>query len=467
MDTFFNPAGVVVFGVSDRPGNLGKGVLANLEQFGWKGKRWGVGRKKVEVYGTPVYTSLDEVPGPVDVAVVLTPAPTVPDIFEECGKRGIRRIIVESSGFGEWSDETRRLEARMTDACRLYGIRFIGPNCIGTANLPVGLLLNFGQRGNFAHAGDVSVISQSGGVFAWFAGIASDEGRGINKGVSVGNKVDVDESDILDYLAADSGTGTIVMYLEDIRDGERFIEAVRRCPKPIVALKANCFPDSGAIASSHTSAMAGNEEVTDAALKQAGVHRVKTVPELAAALKGFAMPPMKGNNLAIISRSGGHAVIAADRAAYHGFNFVKFSDDTMKKIEKIAPTTRIVRQNPLDIGDVFNINVYPAIAEAVMNDPGVDGVAFIHTFPSKMEVEPSRKILGELIEMSAAYDKPLALSFVARASLIQEFKLSFGHPIFYQPENALDALAATHDWHARRRNMQAEIGSEIPAGKTR
>ena len=234
MDIFFNPKSVVVFGVSDNARNLGRGVLANLELFNWKGKRWGIGRQRSEVCGAKVLTSVADLPETPDLAVVLTPAPTVPDVFEACGRKGIRRIIIESAGFGEWSGQTADLEARLLDCAAKYNIRFIGPNCIGTVNLPKKLVLNFGDREKFAEVGDVSIIAQSGGVCAWFSGLCSDEGRGVNKSASIGNKLDVDEVDILNYLAQDSATRTIVMYLEDMRDGKKFMEAARACPKSFI-----------------------------------------------------------------------------------------------------------------------------------------------------------------------------------------------------------------------------------------
>ena len=450
MDTFFNPKSVVVFGTSDSDRNLGKGVLSNLALFKWKGNRWGIGRKRCEVYGAPVFTSLDELPEIPDLAIILTPAPTAPEIFEACGRKGIRRIIIESAGFGEWSQETADIEARLLECAKKYDIRFIGPNCMGTVNLPEGLVLNFGDRENFAEPGGVSVIAQSGGVFTWFASLISDEGRGINKGASMGNKLNVDEVDLLNYLGGDPTTNTIVMYLEDIRDGKKFMEAAQACSKPIITMKSNVFPETGRVAAGHTAAMASNDLVVDAAFKQCGVCRAGSAPELVNIIKAFALPPMRGDNLAVIARSGGHAVVAADRAIYRDFRLAQFSGKTMDKIEKIWPTTRIIRQNPLDVGDVFNVDLYDQILEAVLVDPNVDGVVFIHAYPAYVEVKRSRDLLKRFIEVSKKSPKPIALSFVQRSRLIRDLKDEFRHPIFFHPEDAIDALAAQRDWYKNR-----------------
>ena len=458
MDIFFNPRSIVVFGVSNREGNLGKGVLYNLDWHKWEGKRWGIGRRECEVFGARVHTSLDDINETPELAVILTPAGTVPDVFEECAKKGVRRIIVESGGFGEWSDEMKSREARMLETAKKHHIRFIGPNCIGTINLPKKVVTAFGKRENFARIGDVSIISQSGGVYTWFAGLVSGEGLGFNKGVSVGNKLNVDETDILDYYAKDKSTGSILMYLEDIRDGGKFFDVAAECTKPIIALKANSFPETNAIASSHTAAMASNDKVVDGALRQAGVCRPRGVPELINAVKGFALPRMKGNGLAIVSRSGGHAVIAADRAAMHGFEMAKFSDKTMERLEKVSPTTRIVRQNPLDIGDVFNIAIYAPMLEAVLADPQVDGVEFIHTFPSRDEIPASKKLLDEIVAICKENEKPVSICFTGLAEQVTELKSSVDYPIFGQPENAIDALAASRNWWERRKRIETVRG---------
>jgi acetyltransferase len=174
------------------------------------------------------------------------------------------------------------------------------------------------------------------------------------------------------------------------------------------------------------------------------------VPELLNTVKAFAFPPMLGDNLAVISRSGGHAVITADRAILRNFKLVNFSDKTMDKIEKISPTTRIIRQNPLDVGDVFDTEIYVSLLEAVLSDSGVDGVAFMHVYSALNEAERSRELLIKLIEVSKKYPKPVALSFVARAHQIRALKDELRYPIFFQPEDAIDGLAALRDWHKRK-----------------
>lgn len=214
MEKIFYPESLVVIGVSPRPENMGKFIVANLLEFGYRGKIYAVGRERGEVFGLPIYDSLEELPEGIDLAVFLVPAPLVPHLLEECGRRGIRRAVIESGGFSEFSAEGARLEEELLEVARRWGIRFVGPNCISIINLENGLSLPFVPLSrSAARPGKVSVVAQSGGVSLTYANLLSVPGLGVDKVVSIGNKTDLDEIDYLEYLIGDEGTELIVLYL--------------------------------------------------------------------------------------------------------------------------------------------------------------------------------------------------------------------------------------------------------------
>jgi acetyltransferase len=211
----FYPDSIVVIGVSERPENLARTIVANLVAFGYKGRLFAVGRREGFVQGIPIAASLDQVPDGLDLAVILTPAATVPDLMETCGRKGIRRVVIESGGFSEYSQEGRRLEQQLLEIARRWGIRFVGPNCISVVNLENGLCLPFGTMSAAdVKLGPVSVVSQSGGVSLTYVDRFCTAGGGVNKAVSIGNKTDLDETDYLAYLLQDPGTEVVCLYLE-------------------------------------------------------------------------------------------------------------------------------------------------------------------------------------------------------------------------------------------------------------
>jgi len=326
MREIFYPSTIAVIGVSAKPTNLGSNIVANLVEYGFNGIVYAVGPSGGMIETRRIFRSVGDIPDHVDLAVILTPAQTVPTILEECGKKGIRWAIIETAGFREYTDEGQQLEDEISKVAEEYGIQFVGPNCIGAINMENGMCVPFPRLTKFVKRGDVS---------------------GLNKFVSVGNMLKIDAEDMLEYLITDEGTSLIFMYLESIRDGRRLMEIAKKSPKPVVIFKANIGELGKNIAQSHTASLASDDKIVDAAFHQAGIIRVNSATTVGNNLKILGLPPMKGKNLAIISRSGGHAVIAADATELAGFNLGHFPDSFLREISTwdIFQTVSCVRSN--------------------------------------------------------------------------------------------------------------------------
>ena len=255
MHEIFYPRSVAVVGVSARKNNLGRNIVANLIEFGFDGIVYAVGHRGGVIETRRIYVSVGDIPDHVDLAVILTPAETVPGILEECGQKGVRWAIIESAGFREYGEAGRKLEEEMVRIADRYGIRYVGPNCIGAINLENGFCVPFPRLKRFVKPGGVSVVSQSGGVGMSVLNLMANEGVGLNKFVSVGNMLNTDAEDLLEYLIEDEGTKLIFLYLESMSNGRRLMEIARRSPKPILTFKANIGRLGQRIAASHTASL--------------------------------------------------------------------------------------------------------------------------------------------------------------------------------------------------------------------
>ncbi len=293
MKRIFYPASIVVIGVSERPDNLAKNIIGNLLAFDYKGPLYAVGRRKSEVHGITIQSSLDDVPDGLDLAVILTLAYLVPELVDQCAQKRILRVVVESGGFSEFSDEGKLLEDRLLKSIHQNDMRLVGPNCLSVVNLETGVCLPFANvPADRFKLGDASIISQSGAVSLTFMGMLSSAGIGINKAVSMGNKSDLDESDYLEYFLSDNGTRMICMYLESISDGRRLLDLARKSSKPIITQKANRSVASQTVAFSHTAALANDDRIVDAAFKQTVIIRADDFEDLRAIAQGLTPPPV-------------------------------------------------------------------------------------------------------------------------------------------------------------------------------
>ncbi len=461
LSPFFYPRNIAVIGVSPEEINLGKNIVMNCLTLGYRGEIIPVGLKEGVAFGQRIYPSLDEINRAVDLAVILTPARTIPDILEQCGRKGIRYAVIESGGFSELGESGRPLETTCLETAQKLSIRLIGPNCIGVTNMENGLALSFMTLQKGLSLGPVSVLAQSGGVGLSFLGFLVDENIGINKFVSMGNKLDVDENDLLAYLIQDEGTKIILVYLEGFTDGRRFVEIARRSDKPILVYKSNRFRESAAIAHSHTAALFADDRLVDHVLDQAGCFRLNTMDDAMDYIKSRTLPPLRGNRLAIVSRSGGHAVIAADACAYYGFQFADLPGHLLKKFESRFRAHVIRLQNPLDLGDLFDLDFYVYIVEELLKRDDVDGILLGHGYFRGTEQEASRTLFKRVEHLVEQYQKPVAPVILTESKEREYLIRNLKTPIFWAPENAMRALKFSYMWETR---PQPDIDIPTPHG---
>jgi acyl-CoA synthetase (NDP forming) len=454
MREFFYPKSVAVIGVSDKPDNLGRNIVGNLVEFGFGGIVYPVGPSGGFVQTHRIHRSISDIPDHIDLAVILTPAKTVPAVLEECGQKGVRWAIIETAGFREYGEEGFNLEEQIVQVARRYDIRFIGPNCVGVINIDNGFSVPFLRLKKPSESGEVSLISQSGGVGFSVLNLMMNEGIEPNKFISVGNMLDVTAEDILEYLLNDPGTKVIFLYLESLRDGRRLMDIACRSAKPILVFKSNIGTLGKVIAASHTAALSSDDKVAEAAFKQADIVRVHDATSLLNNLKALRLPPMRGKKLAIISRSGGHAVVAADSSELSGFELAQLPQLFLEEIEKHFRASVIKLTNPVDLGDLFDLDVYAQILEQTLQLPNVDGIVFLHT-ASEREIVASRKLLERVMELTKRYDKPIAYYVSTIAEEVIYLRQTYGFPIFTAVVETIRALEMSYRYYSRMQEIRS------------
>ncbi|CAB5108953.1 Ribosome LSU-associated GTP-binding protein HflX [Olavius algarvensis associated proteobacterium Delta 3] len=457
MQSVFYPQSVAVVGVSAKRDNLGQNIVLNLVNFGFDGVVYAVGPKGGSFATRRIYTSILDIPGHVDLAVILVPARFVPDVLEDCGQKGIRTAIIETAGFREYSENGKQIEDRVVAIAAKYGINFIGPNCIGVINMENGFCVPFPRLTPIIRDGDVSIISQSGGVGLSIINHMAEDGIGLNKFVSAGNMLNIDSEDLLEYLIEDTGTRIIFVYLESIRDGRRLMDAARRSPKPILIFKSNIGKLGRNIAASHTASLSSDDKVVDAAFRQCGITRVRDVTTLSDYMKTLRLPALKNKRLAIISRSGGHAIVAADACELTGFQLAEFPEAFIREIETHFRASVIKLTNPLDLGDLFDLDVYHRIVQETLPQDNVDGVVFLHTSVAQ-EHDETKRLIRRLEALCRQYNKPVAVYLSAISAEISDIRRDSDFPIFTRIVEMFRALKLNFEHSARV--AQAE-GNEI------
>jgi acetyltransferase len=461
MQRIFYPQSIVVIGVSERPDNLARTIVRNLCHFGYKGELFAVGRREGNVQGIPIATSLDEVPDGLDLAVILTPAATVPDLMEACGRKGIRRVVIESGGFSEFSQEGRRLEQRLVEIAHRWDVRFVGPNCISVVNLENGVCLPFGDMsaGN-ARLGPASVVSQSGGVSLTYVDRLCVAGVGVDKVVSIGNKTDLNENDYLEYLLQDPGTRIVCLYLESIGDGRRLMDLARSSRKPIIVHKVNRGEASHRVALSHTAALADDDQIVSAALRQVGIIRAEDFRESVAIAQGLTLPPVRGKRLVVISRSGGHAVIAADAAERYGFQLAPLPAEFTEHVRALFPADVIAVTNPIDLGVIFDFDMYAGIVEECLKMLSPDAVLLINTY-TLAEAEGAHRLARRVEEIVRESGRPIAFCVYSQGNESQVVQQHTSLPVFAEIEDAIRGLAASRDWNLRQARLTETAGGTV------
>jgi acetyltransferase len=446
---------VVVIGVSENPNNLGRMIVENLFEFQFNGEIILVGKKEGILFGRKILTSMEDLQEGIDSAVILTPAQTVPGILESCGRKKIHWAVIESGGFSEYSEEGAELEKEVLRIAQKWGIQVVGPNGIGICNFENGFVVPFVKmRSRGINKGKVSVLAQSGGVSLAYINLLASANVGIAKVVSMGNKLDLNEIDYLKYLVQDPQTEIIGLYLESLERGRRLMEIARSTSKPIILHKANIGEGSHHIAKLHTAALANDDRVVDAALRQADIVRTRDFRSFASAVKILSLPPMKGKSLVILSRSGGIAIVAADYAERYGFKLFPLTKSFQNRIHSLFRAKVIQPTNPLDLGDLFDFDLYTKILDQVLKIKEVNGILFQHGSVGE-EKEPSRRLIHAVKELSFHYNKPVALCYMTEEEELAIIKRALDYPIFTEPSEALGALAVSREY-CKKQNIIKE-----------
>jgi acetyltransferase len=388
LEYLLNPRSVAVIGASNRPNSVGTVVMRNLLDAGFAGAIYPVNPKYDLVQGIRAYARPDELPAAPDLAVVCTPAATVPGLIARLGSRGTRAAVVITAGMNAALEEGQPTPRQaMLDAARPHLLRILGPNCIGL------LVPGIGLNASFAHTnalpGNIAFISQSGALVTAVLDWAKSRRIGFSHFISVGERADVDIADLIDYLGSDAGTRAILLYLESITGARKFVSAARSAArnKPIIVVKAGRAPEGARAAASHTGALAGSDDVFDAAIRRAGMLRVDTLRDLFEAVETLSHNTrLHGERLALLTNGGGAGVLAADALSLAGGVLAELGADTLARLDGVLPGTWS-RGNPIDIIGDAPVGRYVDALQALGDDTGVDAILFIH---APTAIVPSR-----------------------------------------------------------------------------
>lgn len=449
-DIFLNPKSIAVIGASERPGTIGKAIISNILN-GYKGEVYPITPSHESVFGRKAYKSVMEVPNSIDLAVVVTPSKIVPAVMEECGKKGIKGAIIITAGFKEIGGEGEELQNRVAEISKKYGLRIIGPNCLGVMNLSEQTMMNSTFLKITPKTGNIALISQSGAICAALVEDAIAQDIGFSAVISVGNKVDMNETDLLAMLENDEQTKVIVMYLEDISDGRRFIEVSRRITKeskhrkPVLVLKAGRTPEGAKAAMSHTGALMGSDEVYDSIFKQAGVIRVDGMQELFDYATAFAKQPLPGDEVVIVTNAGGPGIISTDALSKYGIKMANI-EDIRPKINKMIPSYGS-SLNPVDIVGDADYNRFDNVLSEVLDHPNC-GVAVVMCTPSAtLDYDGLARVV---VKMSKSKGKTILASLMGLAEGTENKRIMSegGVPHYMYAELAIRALKSIYDYKA-------------------
>jgi acetyltransferase len=463
LNKLFEPRSVAVFGASDREGAVGNLVFRNMVEGGFAGEVYPVNPKHEEVQGRKAYPDLKSIGQPVDLAVITTPAATVPGIIEACGNYGIRSAVIISAGFREIGPQGLKLEQAVLETARRHGLRFLGPNCLGLMRPDTGLNCTFNKGG--AAPGNIALVSQSGALCTAILDWAAANKIGFSAVISTGISADIDFGDVLDYLVNDPKTKSILLYIEGIHNALSFMSGLRAAArfKPVIALKVGRHASGSKAAMSHTGALVGADDVFESALRRAGVLRGLRIANLFSAASTLTFPiKAGGERLAIITNGGGPGVMATDRAADLGLPLAELSKETMRRLDEALPATWS-KSNPVDIiGDATPERYAQAVA-ACMDDPGVNGLLVILT-PQAM-TDPAG-VAEALVALSRTKGKPLLTCWMGEIQVAEGRRIlrDANIPTFNTPETAVDAFSYLVN-HSRNQKLLLETPGPISRDK--
>ncbi|RLB44125.1 MAG: hypothetical protein DRH12_00905 [Deltaproteobacteria bacterium] len=452
MEYFFNPKGIAVIGATPNINKVGYSIIKNL-LMGYRGLIYPVNPGYTEIEGLSCYPSVLNVPDPVDLAIIFVPAPKVPNLVRQCAKRGIKGVMIQSAGFAEVGREGEALQEEIVCVARETGIRIWGPNCMGIVDVVHKHVFSFVSPTIWEEGmleGKVSLIVQSGLLSAGFLiDLMSHTTAGISKACSIGNKADVDECDLLEYLMKDPLTTAIGLYIESICDGPRFFSLCKASEKPVVVLKGGKSEKGAEAAMSHTASMAGNFDIIRGAFKQVGIVEASDFHEMAEIAKALAMYPHvnqnAGGRIAIITFSGAAGIVSTDLMTRRGLRLAELSAETLESLKVVYPEW-MPPTNPIDLWPAIERSgsqrAYGESVKAVCRDPGVDAI-LMHLFVGGVV---SRQLdLAYIAEMARKAHKPLFLCALGRREELRRFNTKaheVGVPTFREIGRAIEGIAA-------------------------
>jgi len=438
---FFNPRAVAVVGASDSEGKVGYSVLKNLIEYKHPRNIYPINPKSETVQGLKSYRSLLEAPDGIDLAIIIIPSQFILPVFEDCGKKAIQTIVVISAGFKETGIEGAKLEDDLVKKAKELGIRFIGPNCLGIIDTHSRLNASFSA--GVPPAGNIAFFSQSGALCTAVLDWAMGEKIGFSKFISIGNKADVTEIDMLEMLKDDADSDVILGYIEGVTDGVKFMQKAKEVSqkKPLVILKAGSTASGAKAASSHTGTLAGSQKAFDAAFKQANIIKAESVEDLFDFALAFSYQPIpKGPHLTIITNAGGPGIMAADACEKSTLKMAKLSKKTVDKLRESLPPVAAL-YNPVDVIGDARADRYKNAIETVIEDKGVDGILVLLTPQEMTDVEDIARIIGDL---SLRSNKPILASFLGENAVKKGIEILNEKrvPNYSFPEHAIRAFEA-------------------------
>jgi acetyl coenzyme A synthetase (ADP forming)-like protein len=475
LDAIFSPQSVAVVGASKTPGKVGHDIFANILKGGYTGTLYPINPNARCVSSVRAYPTITDIPDEIDLAIIILPPGPALNAIEEAVAKGTRGIVIVSAGFREVGARGREIEDRIVSLCREAGVRVIGPNCLGVINPLSSVRLNASFSARMPKAGNISFISQSGALCTAVLDFAADRDFGFSKFISIGNKADVDELDLLRYFHQDEDTEVIMVYLEELRRGPEFIEAVKEItsgdvrPTPVLVIKSGRTGAGARAAASHTGALAGTEGVYDAIFQQSGIIRVESIDELFDFATAFAYKNESelgklrrkvpsGNRVAIVTNAGGPGIVATDMTISTGLQLARFQDETLESLASHLPTTANL-QNPVDVIGDAPMDRYENALTAVIRDEGVDGALVILTPQSMTDVYGTAEAIVRIARRSF---KPILCCFMGIIDVSSGVKYlqEHGVPVFKFPENAAKAFGALYKysrWLNRQHLAQFEL----------
>jgi len=441
LDYFFKPESVCLIGASTNPEKLGFKILKNLIDGGYKGKIFPVNPKADTILNLKCYKTVSEITDSVDLSIIVIPSEFVCEVVEECGKKGVRGIIVISAGFKEAGEEGKRREEKLKEIVKKYKIRLIGPNCLGIIDTKNKLNASFAFE--MPPEGKISFITQSGALGTAILDWAVKENIGLSKFVSFGNKADISEIDLIEEFENDPDTNVILLYLEGVSDGRKFMDIAKKVTfkKPIIVVKSGKTESGMKTASSHTGSLSGLDTSFNSAIRQSGVIRADTIEEFFDYALIFSYQPvLKGDRIGIVTNAGGPSVIAVDMIEEIGLKLAKFSNYTIESLKKFLPPASNIH-NPVDVLGDAKADRYEKAIEYVVSDEGVDGIMVILTPQVTTEVEKTAECIAKI---SKKYEKPIIASFMGGKRVEEGIKILKENniPNYFSPERGIISFKA-------------------------